>query len=228
MSHVFQVASIGGAVEARSVEIEQLVIAGWAGRDRAAVEEHIRELEEIGVAPPSSTPVFYRTAADGLTQAGGLQMLGPDTSGEIETVLIASGEDILVAVGSDHTDRKLESHSIAASKQVCAKPVSVEAWRLADVEDHWDELVLRAYATIDGERVLYQEGPVSGLLHPRELFEKYAGSGRLAAGTAMFGGTLAVHGGIRPGTAFECELHDPRLGRSITHSYAIETLPVVS
>jgi hypothetical protein len=46
----------------------QLVIAGWAARDEAAVKHHIEELAEIGV-PPSSVPLFYRTAASLLTQS---------------------------------------------------------------------------------------------------------------------------------------------------------------
>ena len=29
-----------------------------------------------------------------------------------------------------------------------------------------DRLVLRAWATIDGERVLYQEGPLGAMRHP--------------------------------------------------------------
>ena len=41
----------------------------------------------------------------------------------------------------------------------------------------------------------------------------------------MFCGTLAVHGGIAPAEQFEMELEDPVLGRKITHSYEIETLP---
>src|SRR5579862_2224452 len=52
------------AFEAR---IDRLVIAGWTGRDRAAVLAHIRELELLGVRPPRTTPIFYRAAATLLT-----------------------------------------------------------------------------------------------------------------------------------------------------------------
>src|SRR5271170_657328 len=41
----------------------QLVIAGWAARDEASVKHHIEELAAIGVPPPSSVPLFYRTSA---------------------------------------------------------------------------------------------------------------------------------------------------------------------
>jgi hypothetical protein len=58
-----------------------------------------------------------------------------------------------------------------------------------------------------------------------ELFRLYGERERLAAGTAMFCGTLAVHGGIAPAEKFEMELEDPVLGRRITHSYRVKTLP---
>jgi len=224
----FRVVEAGGGIRDESVALTDLVIAGWAGRDRAAIDEHIREMEEIGVAPPSAVPLFYRAAIHNLVATDELQALGPDSSGEAEAVLIQAGGETLVALGSDHTDRKLESYSIPASKQICLKPVSVEAWRFADVEDHWDQLVLRAWATIGGERVLYQEGTMDGLLHPRELFAKYAGGSKeLAPGTAMLGGTMAVIGGIRPADRFEAELEDLKLGRSLRLAYDVRPLPVI-
>lgn len=223
-----RVLDAGGISRVETVALADLVIAGWAGRDRAAIDEHIREMAEVGVAPPSAVPLFYRAAVRNLAVTDAIQALGPDSSGEAEAVLIAAGDGMLIALGSDHTDRKLESHSIPASKQICAKPVSAEAWRFADVEDHWDALVLRAWATVGGERVLYQEGAMDGLLHPRDLVAKYTDGGRrLAPGTAMFAGTLAAIGGIRPADRFEAELEDPKLGRSLRLAYDIRALPVI-
>ncbi len=43
----------GSEPERQAVPIEQLVIAGWTGRDPAAVEKHIRELEALGVRRPA-------------------------------------------------------------------------------------------------------------------------------------------------------------------------------
>jgi hypothetical protein len=225
----FRVLDAGGGIRDESVDVVDLVIGGWAGRDRAAIDEHIHELAEIGVPPPSTVPLFYRAAVNSLVVTDAIQALGPDTSGEAEAVFIQAGGETLVALGSDHTDRKLETYSIAASKQICLKPVTREAWRFSDVEDHWDSLVLRAWATVGGQRTLYQEGTVDGLLHPRELFAKYAGGGdRLAPGTAMFGGTMAVIGGIRPADRFEAELEDPKLGRSLRIAYDVKPLPVIA
>jgi hypothetical protein len=210
------------------VEIHSLIIAGWAGRDAAAIEHHIEELAAIGVPRPSTTPLYYRVAAQTLSQANELVVLGPDSSGEVEPVVVALADGLWIGIGSDHTDRKAEASGIALSKQLCGKPVGTQLWSYADVEGHWDQLILRSWAIIDGERVLYQESPVSTLRTPRDLIRKYTGTDTLPAGTLMFCGTPGAIGGIRPATRFEMELKDPVLNRSLTHSYDIPVLPVVS
>jgi hypothetical protein len=201
------------------VKIEELVIAGWTGRDEQALRKHIRELEEIGVKPPKSTPIFYRVAASLFCNSEEIQVSGPDTSGEVEFVLIKTEGDLRVAVGSDHTDRKAETVGVTLSKQLCAKPVSAASWRYAEVKPHWEQLILRAWS--DGE--LYQEGPVTAMRTPEDLLQRY---GKLGAGHAMFCGTLAAKGGIRPAARFRMELEDPVLKRKLNHEYAIKVLPV--
>jgi Protein of unknown function (DUF2848) len=210
------------------VEIESLVIAGWAGRDAAAIEHHVEELAALGIPRPSTTPLYYRVAAQTLTQADRLTVLGADSSGEVEPVVVAMADGLWIGIGSDHTDRKAEASGIALSKQLCGKPVGPQLWSYADVEGHWDELILRSWATIDGKRVLYQESPVSSLRTPRDLVRRYANADILPAGTLMFCGTPGAIGGIRPGTRFEMELSDPVLKRSLVHGYDIDVLPVVS
>ena len=205
--------------------VRQLVVAGWTGRDVAALEKHIRELEAIGVKRPKSTPIFYRVAASLLTTDDTIEVLGDHSSGEVECVAYSFDDGTFVGLGSDHTDRKAESVGVSLSKQMCAKPVSREIWRLEDVAPHWDALLLRSYVGVNGERRLYQEGSVAAMRPLNELFRLYGERERLAAGTAMFCGTLAVHGGITPAEKFEMELEDPVLGRKITHSYRVKTLP---
>jgi len=217
---------IGNTAKVGNAEIEDLVIAGWTGRDAAAVEKHIVELEAIGVKRPSRTPIFYRAAASLLTTAGAIQVAGDDSSGEVEFVLLSLADGLWVGVGSDHTDRKVEAVDVTVSKQMCAKVIGPEVWRFEDIAPHWDRLVLRSWAHIAGERTLYQEGAVSGMRHPEELVRLYTGSATLLEGTAMFGGTHAVHGGVRPATQFDIELDDPVLGRKLTHTYRIEPLPI--
>ena len=196
----------------------ELVIAGWTGRDEAALRKHIKELEDIGVKPPKTTPIFYRVSANLFCHATEIQVSGPDTSGEVEFVLL-QGSELRVAVGSDHTDRKAETIGVSLSKQLCAKPVSVDSWRYDEVKPHWEKLVLRSWQ--DG--VLYQEGPVSAMRTPEDLLSRY---GKLPPGHAMFCGTLAARGGIRGGARFRMELEDPVLRRKLTHEYAVKILPV--
>ena len=206
--------------------IDTLILAGWTGRDEAALRHHIDELAAIGVPPPSSVPVFYRVSAANLTQGDRIEVLGPDTSGEAEPVLVALPDGLFVGLGSDHTDRKAETMGIALSKQLCAKVVGRMLWRLDDIAGHWDRIILRAFATIGGRRLPYQEGPLAAMRAPADLLARYDGG--LAPGAAMFCGTLSAIGGIRPATRFEMELEDPVLGRSMRHAYDVHALPVVS
>lgn len=211
-----------------AIQIDTLIVAGWAGRDQHAIEHHIEELAAIGVPRPSSVPLFYRIGTGQLSQTTHLQVLGPDTSGEVEPVVLSLADGLWVAVGSDHTDRKAESAGVALSKQLCSKVVGTDLWRYDEVAPHWDSLILRAWATIDGQRVLYQEGAVSGLRSPADLMQRYSNAATLPPGSLMFGGTIGAIGGIRPATRFEMELEDPVLQRKLGHAYDIEALPVVA
>ena len=210
-----------------NIEIRSLVVAGWTGRDKAAVEHHIAELAAIGVKRPRAVPCFYRLGANLLTAADELEVVGDDSSGEVEFVLIAAPDAVYVGVGSDHTDRKVEAYGVTVSKQMCPKPLGRDLWRLAEVEGHWDSLVLRSHVTRGGKRRLYQEGPVSRMLAPGELLARFPDSpGSLPIGTAMFCGTLPVQGEIGGGERFEIELHDPAMNRSLRHAYATRSLAV--
>jgi len=217
---------VHGSSSPAHVEVRDLVIAGWTGRDRAAVDAHIRELADIGVTPPSRAPIFYRVSASLVTQANAVQVLGCDSSGEVEFVLIQESARLLVAVGSDHTDRKAEAIGVALSKQMCPKPIGGEAWEFKNVEPHWDTLILRSYITEGGRRVLYQQGSAAAILNPRRLMESYSGGRGLAPGSAMFCGTLQAIGGVRWSPEFWIELEDPVAQRKLTHHYAVESLPV--
>jgi hypothetical protein len=213
-----------------SFEINQLVIAGWTGRDAATVEHHIAELEAIGVRRPSTVPCFYRVAATLLSTDVAIQVPGTDSSGEVEFVLFATPHGLLVGIGSDHTDRKVESYGVTVSKQMCGKPVGRDLWRFADVQAHWDQLVMRCWrergGERGGERALYQEGSVTKMLAPSDLIERYTAGVTLPLGTAMFCGTHAVIGEMGFGDAFEVELSDPVRALALRHRYVVAALPV--
>jgi len=219
---------LGAETKSVTPAFDTLIVAGWTGRDTAALEHHIEELAALGVPRPSSVPVFYRNSVNNLTQTARLEVLGPDTSGEVEPVLFALDTGMWLGVGSDHTDRKAETMGIALSKQLCGKVIGQTLWPLAEVVDHWDQLIIRSYATIGGTRVLYQEGPLSGMRTPADLLARYDGSKALKAGSVMFCGTVGAKGGIRPASRFEMEIEDPVRGRKLSHAYDVVALPVVS
>jgi hypothetical protein len=211
----------------RPVTVRCAVIAGWTGRDKAAVEHHIAELEALGVKRPATTPIYYRVAAARLTTDEAIEVSGATSSGEVEFVLLQTAGRLWVGVGSDHTDRAVEAYGVTVSKQMCDKPIAARFWDFADVAGHWDRLILRSYA-VEGDRTtLYQEGPVTAMLDPAALLAGYVEGGVLPEDTLMFCGTLAALGGVRPAACFEFELEDPVLGREIRHGYDVLTLPVL-
>jgi hypothetical protein len=216
-----------GAPTPLTLAIDQLVIAGWTGRDPVARDSHIAELEALGIARPATTPIYYRAAARRLTTSDSIEVSGANSSGEVEFVLIGWQGRVFVGCGSDHTDRKVESYSITVSKQMCDKPMAPVLWPYEELAGHWDELRLRSWAIRGGNREPYQDGSVAAMLHPLALIERYTGGGnRLPDGTVMFGGTLPAIGGVKPADAFRIELEDPVLGRKLQHEYSIRVLPV--
>jgi hypothetical protein len=209
-----------------TMPIDQAVLAGWTGRDPVARDKHIAELEAIGIARPATTPIYYRVSARRLTTTDSIEVSGGDSSGEAEFFLFGWQGRIFVGTGSDHTDRKVETYSVTVSKQMCDKVVAPVLWELEEVAGHWDQMILRSFAWIDGARVLYQEGTLDSILPVRELIRRGFGDKGLPDGCVMFGGTFAAIGGIRPASRFEFELVDPVLKRMIRHAYDVIELPV--
>jgi hypothetical protein len=212
----------GAGARPVQIEIDTAVIAGWTGRDQQALEKHIIELEALGVARPATTPIFYRVAASRLTTAPEIEVSGDASSGEVEFLLVKHGGQLLVGVGSDHTDRRVETYDVTVSKQMCDKPIAGDLWRYDDVRPHWDALRLQSWA----DDILYQDGHVTVMRSPEDLLERLSAGGA-DDGTLMFCGTLGAIGGIRPARSFRYALHDPILGRTIEHCYTVTELPVL-
>ncbi len=201
----------GADTARREVPIDDAVVAGWTGRDAAAVEKHIRELELLGVKRPATTPIFYRVSAARLTTDAEIEVVGEQSGGEVEFVLLQHGGRMWVGTGSDHTDREVEKYGVTVSKQLCDKPIAPLFWAFDEVAPHWDKLILRAYVP---------EGP-------RDLLARHAKDGRLAENTLMFCGTLAAKGGVRPTKEFAFEIEDPVRNRKIQHAYKVRSLPIL-
>ncbi len=210
----------------QEVTVKQAVIAGWTGRDPDLVDKHIRELEELGVPRPPTTPVFYRVAARRLTIEPSIEVVGEHSGGEVEFILLRTGSRLWVGVGSDHTDRAAETYNVTVSKQMCEKPLATVFWNFEDVAPHWDQLTLRSWVREDDERKPYQDGNVTAMLAPPDLLRQYIKSGELEEATLMFCGTLPATGGVRPTDSFEFELVDPVLERKISQQYSTLRLPM--
>jgi hypothetical protein len=212
--------------------ISHLIVAGWTGRDRAKVQHHIEELALLGVPAPSTTPLFYRASPQLLTQDHEIQVLGGRTSGEVEPVLWFDGNTLFLGVGSDHTDRDLETYGVAQSKAICAKPVSSHFWNWNDVKDLSDSLQLQSWIRDPQhpEETLYQSGSLEQLLNPSMLLEDPSVDCYLQAAESfvLFCGTLPAIGGIRPAEAMRLELIDPVNNQAIHHHYSTTVVDIVA
>jgi hypothetical protein len=208
-------------------EAGRLVCCGWAGRDRKAVEAHIDELARIGVPRPSRVPTYMSFSTYLLTTESEITVVSDTSSGEVECVLLLHGDKIWVTVGSDQTDRDIETNSIPASKQMCAKFVADACWPYHEVADHWDQLVLRCWIRQNRTRSLYQEAPLAANLPPIEVIRglRDATFPSRDDGVVLFSGTVATQSGLVFAEAYELELEDPVLNRRITASYQVRVLP---
>lgn len=207
-----------------TLQAQALTVAGWTGRNLEAVQHHIDELKALGIAPPSQVPLYYRVSQALLTQDSHITVLGEASSGEVEPLLINVDDQLWLGLASDHTDRDLEAHSVAASKQACAKPCARELWRYTEIMDHLDELILSCDIQEDGQWVNYQQGSLASIRPLNELMEGHT----LTPGSAMLCGTLGAIGGVRPASVYRMSLQDPVLNRSIEMNYQVSTLPIIN
>jgi hypothetical protein len=209
-----------------SFTVRHIVCAGYTGRARAEAERHIRELESLGIARPKEVPVFFAVASYLATVEQIVEVQGPFTSGEAEFALLLGPGGPWVTVASDQTDRFVERHSVPAAKQLCSKVLAPTVWPLAEVEDHWDDLELRAWVRSGRKRRLYQEAKLGGLLTPSAILAGLRRRvGRVLDGVVLLSGTVpTVDGQVVYGDAYELELIDPHLGRAIRTQYAVRVL----
>lgn len=199
------------------IEVRRLLVAGFTGRDLQAVREHVRELADLGVPAPDRTPTLYEVDPAQLRQTSELVVCGGNTSGEVEPVLVVTGGEQLLTVGSDHTDRDVERVDIAQSKRATDKVIGTRCFGVADVRDRWDEIEL--VSEIDGAQP-YQTGTLASLTHIDTLLAHLRNTHglELADGDAVFLGTIPVNGAIRPSDTFSGTLRVPGRGEiSLTY-----------
>jgi hypothetical protein len=205
-------------------ECRQVIVAGWTGRDEKAVRHHIDELAAIGVAPPSKVPLFYRVSNSHLTVAPQIEVLGDASSGEAEPLVLRHRGKLWLGLASDHTDRQLETTSVAASKQICAKPCATTLWDLSSVENRLERIRIKSWIRENEDWTLYQDGTIGQI---RPLKELITATG-LQDGAAMLCGTFAAIGGVRAAADFRATMTDPETGAEISLEYTAQALPDIS
>jgi hypothetical protein len=215
-----------GGTTAAPINVERVLLAGYTGRDRASVMQHIEELRELGVKPPERVPMVYEVGAELLTTASRIEVTSASTSGEVEFYLVQTPDGVLVGVGSDHTDREAEAIDVAESKRRCPKVISAHAWRYADVVDHWDEITIRAWVSVHGvASKLYQDGRLDAFLRVDDLLSEIRAAGYADDAlqrAIVFSGTIPTTGGFVFAHHFEAELRDPVLNRVLTCAYGVD------
>jgi 4-hydroxyphenylacetate 3-monooxygenase len=186
-----------------TVDLGTLIVAGFTGRDEAAVRRHIDELAASGISAPASVPELYIVPVDLLTTASEIEVDGDETSGEVEPVAFVTTQGTFIGVGSDHTDRERERDSIASAKRACPKVFSKDVVRLDAVAKGLDDLVLRS--TIDGH-TLYQRASLRELLPLPEIIERARQHVRDGEDFAVFCGTVPLADSLKYADAFSGQL----------------------
>jgi hypothetical protein len=208
-----------------SVAVTTLLNGGYAGRRQDAVGAHVRELAKLGVPAPSTTPGLYPLPPYLAMQADEVFAPHDRTSGEAEWALVVVGptdRDLLLTAACDHTDRALEVHGVAWSKQAGPDVLARRAWRLVDVADRLDDLELSAWA--DGRQI--QHGTLAELLTPTYWMEALRARGLLQPGTVLLSGTIPMRDGVNQfADSWRVELRDPAAGDAIDLAYRVRRLP---
>jgi len=210
-----------------TLEMDCLVAAGYTGRNQKSVTSHIKELKELGVPTPYATPALYWVSPRRLVADNSITVVGEQTSPEVEFFIAADDRDQLyITVASDHTDRELETVSVGKAKQVCDKVLGDVFWRVSDIDAHWDEIQLQSQVLHEGNWQLYQSGKLAEILPYNELLSLAAKDSCSGSKLSLLSGTIPIIGGETRYTS-QCEITmtDPVLGRSITKTYSITSLP---
>jgi hypothetical protein len=209
-------------------ETRRLINSGYTGRNQETIKRHIEELKKEGIPAPDSIPTVYEVITRLVYFDNEIEVVGEKTSGEAEFVLLCSGNEVYVGVGSDHTDRELEAVSIIKSKQVCPNIMSAYVWKLSDVRKEWDEMILRSWVKDDqGKKILYQEAPLSVIMTPEDLmaFIKDKSADKNLEGVAIYSGTIPLlTEKVNFNNYFEVELCSPKTAKRLHCSYQVHVL----
>lgn len=207
--------------------IRRVLNGGFSGRTQEKVQAHIDELARLGIAPPAVTPIMIPVSPYLAQQTDEVWVSHGRTSGEVEWGLVVADDgELLITLACDHTDRALEVHGIAWSKNALPDVLSRSAWRLSDVEGHIDKLQLRAWVTHEGQETEIQSATFAELLAPAFWVDLLRSRSLLEPGTVLISGTVNMHEGVDQfAAAWRAELWDPVLQRSMSLAYEVKRLP---
>lgn len=219
-----------GGLRPLSLDVVRVYNLGFTIRDPLKMQAHLDEIYRHGLTdlkidrPPIIFPIsVWATITDSEAT-----VQYERTSGEVEIVTIDDGTgELYVTVGSDVTDRELETSNLAGqrnirwSKQVAPNVVAPHVWRWQDVEQHWDEVTIHS-TIVDGDRTVeYQRAGVDEFWTPAEMRHSIDGRVTPQAGAKiLFSGTVvSLEEELCFGRTFTMSLRDPVLGRAIEHTY---------
>jgi hypothetical protein len=225
----FKLIEKDGASSDKYMDFSRCYNLGFTMRDEAKMQAHLEECYKLGIKelicerPPLVMPISsWAVLTD--THIG---VQRPKTSGEVEIVTIVDENDeIYVSVGSDHTDRSLETIDIPWSKQVAPNVVAPQMWRWNDVKDHWDDIHMESWVIDQGETVKYQEAMVNEFWTPAEMVQGLRDSVvRVPGANILFSGTVVSIGEkLRFAESWTIKMTDPVLNRVIEHTYTVDVL----
>jgi hypothetical protein len=209
----------------RTVAIRRAFNIGFTIRDAAKMQAHLDEVAKEGVPMPrvGVPPIVFPLSPWAVTQDEEVPVQYARTSGEVEIVTIVDGDDVLVSVGSDHTDRELETIDIPWSKQACPSIVARSAWRWQDVADTWDQVEIGSEIGLDPARLHpYQRANVREFMSPPEMTAGLRAKLRSqpAGPFAFWSGTVvSLESELEYPPVWRIWLHNPALGWRIEHTY---------
>ena len=214
-----------GSIE--SVDVTALLNAGYAGRNQAEVASHIAELAALGVPAPTTTPALYPISPYLAQQTDRVYVQHGRTSGEAEWALIITDNDVLITAACDHTDRDLEVHSVAWSKNAAPDVLGTKAWRLSDIADRLDDIALEAWVGHGDTIELIQQGTLGDLLVPKYWLDVLTERGDARPGTVLISGTISIlHGVNQFADTWKVAMTDPATQDVIGVEYQTVRMPV--
>ncbi|EPX85098.1 DUF2848 family protein [Salipiger mucosus] len=216
-----RIASLDGTVTEAELPLARMYNLGSATRDPDTAVAHQQEVAKSGIhiAFDVPAPRIYPISLDAITTEDELFVQSDMTSGEVEIVLYM-GDELYVGVGSDHTDRALETVSIPGSKQACANHLVPEFWPYAEIQNSWDDCMLRSW--VDGR--LYQEVGVKAFIRPEDIISllRERVPGLPERDFLVFCGTIvSVDKALGYGSKWAYEMEAPGSGRRLSASYDV-------